>query len=209
MDNAVALVRSYLHVNGYFTVTEYPVIEALRSGKYRSVTDLDVLAFRFPGAGRLITGEGGTGGRIEGFAPDPELGAPADRPDMIVGEVKEGRAELNQAVTEPEVLRAALVRFGCCPLNRVDQAIESLRKTGRATLPAGQNVRLVAFGATHGEEDAHYLTITLGHVTAFLRAYLRDHWDVLHHAQFKDPAISFLMTLEKADRRAEADSTER
>jgi hypothetical protein len=29
MDNAVALVRAYLHVNGYFTVTEYPVVEAV------------------------------------------------------------------------------------------------------------------------------------------------------------------------------------
>ena len=49
MDNAVALVRAYLHVNGYFTVTEYPVLEAARHGGYRTVTDLDVLAVRFPG----------------------------------------------------------------------------------------------------------------------------------------------------------------
>lgn len=28
MDTAVALVQAYLHVNGYFTVTEYPVLEA-------------------------------------------------------------------------------------------------------------------------------------------------------------------------------------
>ena len=26
MDTAVALVQSYLHVNGYFTVVEYPVL---------------------------------------------------------------------------------------------------------------------------------------------------------------------------------------
>lgn len=26
-DDAVALVRAYLHLNGYFTVTEYPVLE--------------------------------------------------------------------------------------------------------------------------------------------------------------------------------------
>jgi hypothetical protein len=30
MDNAVALVRAHLHVNGYFTVCEYPVLEAAR-----------------------------------------------------------------------------------------------------------------------------------------------------------------------------------
>lgn len=30
MDNAVALVQAYLHVNGYFTVAEYPVLEVLK-----------------------------------------------------------------------------------------------------------------------------------------------------------------------------------
>jgi hypothetical protein len=41
MDSAVALVQSYLHVNGYFTVAEYPVLEALREGTPRRVTDVD------------------------------------------------------------------------------------------------------------------------------------------------------------------------
>ena len=50
MDNAVALVQTYLHVNGYFTIAEYPIIGSGRHGGYRAVTDLDILAFRFPGA---------------------------------------------------------------------------------------------------------------------------------------------------------------
>jgi hypothetical protein len=54
MDTAVALIETYLGVNGYFTVTEYPIIETARSGGYRTVTDLDVLAVRFPGAGVVI-----------------------------------------------------------------------------------------------------------------------------------------------------------
>ena len=53
MDNAVALVQTYLYANGYFTVTGYPVIEALREGDYHSATCLDVLAVRFPRAGHL------------------------------------------------------------------------------------------------------------------------------------------------------------
>ncbi len=32
MDNAVAQVQAYLQVNGYLTVTEYPVLEAARDG---------------------------------------------------------------------------------------------------------------------------------------------------------------------------------
>ena len=33
MDNAVALVQAYLRVNGYFTVAEYPVLEATREAR--------------------------------------------------------------------------------------------------------------------------------------------------------------------------------
>jgi hypothetical protein len=36
MDNSVALVQAYLRVNGYFTVTEYPVI-ASRGGHPRQL----------------------------------------------------------------------------------------------------------------------------------------------------------------------------
>lgn len=47
MDVAVGLVRAYLQVNGYFTVTEFPVVESVGTGGYRSATDIDVLACRF------------------------------------------------------------------------------------------------------------------------------------------------------------------
>ena len=59
MDTAVALVQAYLNLNGYFTVVEYPVLETSRRGPARSVTDLDVLAVRFTGAGHeVIRGHG-------------------------------------------------------------------------------------------------------------------------------------------------------
>ena len=51
MDTAVALVQAYLHLNGYFTVAEYPVLDDTPDGQVRTVTDLDILAYRFPGAG--------------------------------------------------------------------------------------------------------------------------------------------------------------
>ena len=40
--------------------------------------------------------------------------------------------------------------------------------------------------------------VSLAHVSRFLRDYLRRHWAILRHAQFKDPVLSLLMTLEKA-----------
>ena len=59
MDTSVALVQAYLHVNGYFTVAEYPVVEEFRGEHARSVTDLDILAFRFARAGHdVIRGRG-------------------------------------------------------------------------------------------------------------------------------------------------------
>lgn len=84
MDNAVALVQAYLRVNGYFTVSGFPVLEAGAPAGTRTRTDLDILAFRFPGA----TAETG-------------------------GEVEEVRARERRR-RDPFVVRAALVRFGCC-----------------------------------------------------------------------------------------------
>ena len=46
MDTAVGLVQAYLRVNGYFTVAEYPVLDAAGADRPRTVTDLDILAIR-------------------------------------------------------------------------------------------------------------------------------------------------------------------
>lgn len=113
MDTAVSLVETYLRVNGYFTVTEFPIIKGFHHGEYRTVTDLDVLAVRFAGAGRLIPAEGRRSQKRI-LAADPRLCSDGDRTDMIIGEVKEGRAELNKAARDPLVLETVLTRFGCC-----------------------------------------------------------------------------------------------
>ena len=127
MDTAVALVETYLRVNGYFTVTEYPVIEAARAGGYRTVTDMDILAVRFPQAKHVIRHETNATGRDStGFAPDPALDVTSDRIDMIIGEVKEGRAELNRAARDPNVLTSVLTRFGCCSHKQAPALVKHL-----------------------------------------------------------------------------------
>lgn len=204
MDNAVALVQAYLRVNGYFTVAEYPVLETTRGGEHRTATDLDILAFRFPHAGLLMLrrGRGKSREQVEA-APDPALGASAEHADMIVGEVKEGRAVLNEAASDPGVLRAALVRFGCCPPDQAGPLVESLLQEGRAVLPVGHQIRMVAFGSTSGGSGGgRYHSIALGHAIRFLQDYLRDHWEVVRHTDYKDPAFGFLLMLEKALREA-------
>src|SRR5690348_4607764 len=116
MDTSVALVQAYLHVNGYFTVAEYPVLEAFGGDHARTVTDLDILAFRFAGAGHEVIRSRRRHRNIKrGVETDPLLRCSSDRPDMIVGEVKEGAARSNAAMRDPAVIEVALARFGCCP----------------------------------------------------------------------------------------------
>ena len=198
MDNAVALVQTYLQVNGYFTIAEYPIIAGGRHGGYRAVTDLDILAFRFPRATRLVPRADGRGRGIEQEEPDPVLGVPNDQADMLIGEVKEGRAEMNEAATDPAVLQAALARFGCCPSMDTRRLAETLLRKGETVVPAGHRLRMVAFGVSRDDAYRVYTRIPMGHVVTFLQDYLRRHWEVLRHAQFKDPAFGFLATLEKA-----------
>ena len=48
MDHAVSLVQAYLQLNGYFTSAEYPIMAGAGRNGVRTITDIDVLAFRFP-----------------------------------------------------------------------------------------------------------------------------------------------------------------
>ncbi len=194
MDMSVSLVQAYLRVNGYFTVSEYPILEAQKGAGYRVATDLDLMAVRFPGAGRRVQG---SSDEEMVFEPDSELGCPPNRTDMLIGEVKEGRAVLNRAARDPAVLRTALARFGCCTTADADEVVQHLLRRGVARTHDGHQVRLVAFGGTAPRLRGVDVTLTLAHVASFLRSYLREHWDVLRHAQFKDPALAFLAMLEK------------
>lgn len=202
MAGAVDLVRAYLHVNGYFTVTEYPVLEAGRGGPARMMTDLDILAFRFAGAGRGAprTGQPGRGATLALQAPDPGLGRPQGSSDMIVGEIKEGRAELNRGARDPRVLAAALLRFGCCGPDEVKRTVQTLRRRGEADTGHGHRVRLVSFGSVVPASTPGYAAISFAHILAFLQDHLGSHWEVARHAQILDPALGFLSLLEKARR---------
>jgi hypothetical protein len=199
MQSALALVQAYLRVNGYFTVAEYPVIEAMERGGYRTVTDLDILAFRFPNAGRLIPGAEMDSHEAL-FEPDPVLGITGDNPDLLIGEVKEGRAELNEGARNPRVIGVALRRFGCCDAADAP-AVECLLEAGEAELSSGYRVRLVAFGTSPPEgTDGGFQVILLERVRAFLEEYIRQYWPILRQGQFRDPAFGFLLTLEKIRR---------
>lgn len=197
MDNAVALVQAYLRINGYFTVAEYPILETHGKNAVQMATDIDILAFRFPGAIRQVVGKRNEKWQQGLSIPDPDLKVPSGAPDMIIGEVKEGRAHLNKSMRNPSIVSAALARFGCCAAKHAEGTAQKLLAAGRAKTPEGHMVRIVVF-ASGGAEERRFQVLTLAHITDFLRSYLREHWQVLHHAQFRDPVLSLLMTLEKA-----------
>ena len=203
MDHAVALVQAYLQLNGYFTSAEYPIVASAGRGGVRSITDVDVLAFRFPTGfptARPLSRRARKSPRgLDLGELDPGLGAPPDTIDMVIGEVKEGRVGINTGIRNPEVLRAVISRLG--DEERQEEVVDNLLHSGRATTSSGVVVRLIAFGSfPPGDAVPPCRIISLGHVLSYLQSYVRRHWQVLRHLQFKDPAFGFLMTLEKARR---------
>lgn len=187
MDTAVGLVQAYLRVNGYFTVAEYPVLDATGPGGPRTVTDLDILAIRLHHAA--------------GDDPDPALGAQSGRPDMIVGEVKEGTPKLNPAMRDPAVLEAAFARFGCCAPADAPALVQELLTAGQVIAPEGHLIRTVAFGNTaHPNRSGTWHTVLLEHILDYLRHYLNRNWATVGRTQIKDDTIGLLALIEKSHR---------
>ena len=199
MDHAVALVQAYLQLNGYFTSAEYPIIAAAGRNGFRTITDIDVLAFRFASGEPFRQGPRKSPKGLNVSEIDPGLGVPADSIDMVIGEVKEGRVGINTGIQDPEVLRAVVSRFG--DVGDASRVVDQLLKSGTALIPPSFSVRLIAFGSfPPGSAVPPCRIISLGHVLSYLQSYVRKHWHMLRHLQFKDPAFGFLMTLEKARR---------
>ncbi|MDK1018451.1 MAG: hypothetical protein QGD89_03495 [Actinomycetota bacterium] len=197
MDTAVALVRSYLQTNGFFTVTEYPILESIGEST-RNVTDVDVLALRFPGAGG-IGDDSPTGGlRID---PDPELDLSEGRVEVIIGEVKEGTAELNRAARDPAVVRAALRRFGAMRPEVESELVRELIETGVAFHPVGIRLRQMVFATKPPVAHRYsYRWMDIGKIASWMTEQVQEHWDQMKMIQSKDPALSFLLLFEKARR---------
>lgn len=199
MDVGVALVQTYLRLNGYFTVSEFPVIGEHRD-RYRAVTDLDVLAFRFAAPRNLVSRKGTDARRWVDILPfDAALGGDPDSPDMIIGEVKTGCAALNRAATDASVLRVALARFGCCGIEDAGRIAQELIRRGHAQTAMQHAVRLVAFGSSAPvTPSGGWHVVLLADVVRFIDSYIRKHWSVLKSAEPKDTAFALVATLWKA-----------
>jgi len=202
MNAGVALVQSYLNLNGYFTVTEFPVVREQTGGGYAEITDLDVLAVRFPEARHVVPrGRPGPEDDLR-LAVDPALALTPDAVDVIIGEVKEGKARLNDAMRRSDVLHAALCRVGCVPASRMDPVIRELQARGEtrvaaATGASASRIRVLAFGDGSGGERNGYRVIPLEDVAAFVNDFLERYHEVLQPVDLSDQVLGLLHLLRK------------
>lgn len=198
MDVAVGLVKAYLELCGYFVLAELPVRAPDRDG-YRDVTDLDIVAVRFPHPPRHPLRA------LDVFlGQDPALGLSGTGVDVLVGEVKEGQARLNPALRRAATVAFALRRVGCCPEGRVDEEARAIAERGEGALamPGGTpcRVRVVAFGGCGGGDMGRLHTIPLHRCVEFIVARLRDGREVLAGVQFTDPVLGLFALEDKLAR---------
>jgi len=180
------------------TLSEFEVQRRDNQGRFRTVTDIDIMGIRFPGAIYI-----GDPHQPADYAmlliDDPVLGLEDDTIDVIVGEVKQGEAELNPGIKDHGVLHSMLRRVEWIYATGVDGVIDGLQRDGihRAHGKGGASVRtrLVAFGRSHYSD---LNTVSLSHIITTLLEFFEQHEDAYRPIQFREPAPAFLSLLLKA-----------
>ena len=194
MNAGAALVEAYLRVNGYVVLDEVPlVVPDTETGGYRTLTDLDIMAVRWP---NVKMGAPDSDGRIlEPIETHELLDVPRDAIDVIIGEVKEGRAHLNRAIRSAEALRMGLGRIGICSELELDETAEALSQQAVVRLEDStpvRQVRLVAFGVgTSRRTETHYV-ISLRDALDFVDDLMRRAHEVVLPSTLSDPVLGLL-----------------
>lgn len=202
MNSGVRLVHAYLTMNGYFTISELPIIRELRGGGYAEITDLDLLAVRFPRAAYVVArGRPGRHDELHLEGDDRLLDLP-DHVDVLIAEVKEGKARVNDALRRTEALHAALRRVGCVPDALMGHAVGELQTRGEVRLDAKEaglptRVRLVAFGDGQSGPRNGYQVFSLKQVARFVEGHLDRYHDVLTPADLGDTTVGLMHLLRK------------
>ncbi|MBL1152926.1 MAG: hypothetical protein D8M22_09355 [Armatimonadetes bacterium] len=197
VDPAVGLVQAYLRLNSFFTVTEYPVVWQGKSG-VRTLTDIDVLALRLPDAQHWV---GSTSQQGEALDCDPILNVDPPSIQMIIGEVKEGKARLNPGATSQRVIESVIRRFGCCDENPAKVARTVMEK-GSADTRLGSHpcrIRIVVFGGRGTHDSRGFQLIELSHVVQHVIECARRHSEVMRASPIKDDALGLMALLVKLD----------
>lgn len=200
MDPAVGLVRAYLELSGYFVLSELPVRRRV-GRELIDVTDLDILGIRFPDPHRRPDSRSS----LDLFLhADEALTPPPDSIDLIIGEVKEGRARLNDALAREETIGFALRRVGCCPEEEVPNHARAIARGGSHAMRMGAGAecrgRLVVFAGKGEVARSGVTTIALEHCADRITERLHASGGLLLGARFKDPMLATLALLEKVAR---------
>jgi len=198
MDIAVNLVETYLRLNGYLTLSEFEVQERRVDGTFRSVTDIDIMAIRFPGEVYAGDPHEGHDARLLLLA-DPELRLEPEQIDVIIGEVKQAEAEFNPGIRNHNVLHQMLRRIEWLfdgdlawivdDLASHDVCVASARGGGEI------RVRLVAFGRA---PNCDLNTMTHSHMVSTLLRFFSGTDMAFRPVQFRDPAPAMLSLLLKS-----------
>jgi len=207
MDVATDLVEAFLRSNGYLTLSELPIQALNKRDDWETVTDVDILALRFPG--RVFMADP----RDEEQAAYLEvMGVPLfleeDTIDVIVGEVKQGEARFNPAIAEHQTLHTALHRLAWIyGEGDLDQVVGDLGEKGVCYTPArgGGTVRtrLVAFG------QADEVTMNIIPIAVILERSVgrfESHEELLRSAGSSSAAASMLKLMHKNGFRISRDS---
>ncbi|HEY6203910.1 MAG TPA: hypothetical protein VI056_12825 [Candidatus Limnocylindria bacterium] len=194
MDSSVAIAAAYLQLNGFFVLTELPVQVADRQG-YRAATELDVLAVRLPHAAELLPGKGAHARDLL-LGRDPTLETDPWRTEVLIAEVKRGRAQINEGYHDTDVLRFALRRTGCCPTQMLATHAAALAREGVVeTITAASHpcrIRIAAFAGSSASLARGVLAIDLSHCVHFIRERLARYEMQLRGAYFRDPVLNLL-----------------
>ncbi len=197
MDIAVNLVESYLRLTGYLTLSELEIHARNEDGTFRTVTDVDIIALRFPGD-TFIAEDDLTADHRMLLATDEALMLEGDVIDLIIGEVKQGDAIFNPGLRSHPTLHSVLRRVEWLYEGGIDTPIQDLIDHCVALAPArgGGTIRarLVAFGQASAN-DLH--TINLSHIITTMTGFMARYDHVLPPYNFSDPAPALIQLLQK------------
>ncbi len=195
MDIAVNLIENYLRLTGYLTLSEFEVQRRGKDGHYKTVTDVDVMGIRMPG--EIYLGDPHEDCQLL-LIEDPVLELEDDTIDIIIGEVKQGHADLNPGIKEHVVLHSVLRRVAWAYDEPLEAVVTGLQKNLIHNSPGRGNgrvrTRIVAFGRS---ETNDLNTISLTHVVNAMLRFFEEHEEAFRPVQFKEPAPAFLRLLLK------------
>jgi len=198
MDIATDLVEVFLRSNGYLTLSELQIQALTIGGEWETVTDVDILALRFPGRVFMADAhDSAMASELE--VPGVPLFLEEDTIDVIVGEVKEGEATFNPSLTKHETLHTALHRLSWIySEGDLDRVVEVLQEKSVCYTPArgGGTVRtrLVAFGQA---SEVTMNVIPLEVILERALGALESHDALLRSARSSSPAAAMLKLLHK------------